>query len=98
MEAMPALMIVLVLVAAILVNFICLIYVSVMVHGDDGVLPVIIGVFRHRYTFIRGWQAANDLGIKPVMIAWTITIVTAFLIVSSLLIIYVVNGSLWGAQ
>lgn len=92
MESMPALIIILVLVAAVIVNLICLIYVSAVVHADDGCMWTILGVFRSTNTFIRGWQAAKEEGITPVMIAWTITIVTVLLIMCPFVIVYAARG------
>lgn len=79
MDPMLVLVITPLLVAALLVNFVCLAYVSAVVHAEDGFFWIIVGFFRSTVTFIRGWQRARELEIKPVMIAWTITIVVAML-------------------
>jgi hypothetical protein len=93
MESIPTAAVFLVLVAAILVNFICLVYVSSVVHGDEGLFAVIMGISRSTRTFVRGWQQADELEIRPVMIAWTITIVVTLLVLCPVIIIYAPRGT-----
>jgi len=52
-------------------NFVCQIYVAVCLYAQHGAFAVINGIIRGTRTFSYGWQGANLLEIRPVMILWS---------------------------
>ncbi len=71
----------LVLVAMIILQII----VVIKLFQNEGALKGILGLICGLYTFIWGWMNANKLGIKNIMIIWTL-----------LLIAYIVLGMMGG--
>jgi ABC-type multidrug transport system permease subunit len=65
----------------IVANFACQVYVSNKLYDEGGAGQVIIGVLRGTNTFIRGWRQANELGIRTLMIVWSIVIALLVLLV-----------------
>jgi hypothetical protein len=56
---------------------VCLILVVVKMYQNEGVVKAILGFICGIYAFIWGWINAGRLGIKNVMIAWTVLILLA---------------------
>lgn len=65
--------------------FICAIIVLIKLFQNEGALKGILGIICGLYTFIWGWMNANKLGIKNIMMIWTV-----------LLVIYIILGMLGG--
>ena len=64
---------------------ICWIIVLIKIFQNDGALKGIIGLLCSLFAFIWGWMHANRLGVKQIMMIWTV-----------LLILYVVFSMLSG--
>jgi len=64
---------------------ICWIIVLIKIFQNDGALKGILGIVCSLFAFIWGWMNANRLGIKNIMMIWTV-----------LLIIYLILGMLGG--
>ena len=64
---------------------ICWILVLIKIFQNDGALKGILGLICGLFAFIWGWMNANRLGIKNIMMAWTV-----------LLILYVIFSMLSG--
>jgi hypothetical protein len=64
---------------------ICAIIVLIKLFQNEGALKGILGLICGLYTFIWGWMNANRLGIKNIMIIWTV-----------LLIIYIILAGMGG--
>ena len=64
---------------------ICWIIVLIKIFQNDGALKGIIGLICSLFAFIWGWINADRLGVKKIMMAWTL-----------LLILYVVFAMLSG--
>jgi hypothetical protein len=59
---------------------VCLILVVVKMYQNEGILKAILGLICGIYAFIWGWINAGRLGIKNVMIAWTVLILVSIVI------------------
>ena len=55
--------------------FVCQIIVVVKMFQTAGALQVILGLICGLWAFIWGWMNAGKLGIKNVMLIWTVLIV-----------------------
>jgi hypothetical protein len=64
---------------------ICWIIVLIKIFQNDGALKGIIGLLCSLFAFIWGWMNANRLGIKNIMMIWTV-----------LLIVYAILAALSG--
>jgi hypothetical protein len=64
---------------------ICAIIVLIKLFQEKGALHGILGFLCGLYTFIWGWMNASRLGIKNIMVIWTL-----------LIILYCVFGALGG--
>ena len=51
--------------------FVCWIIVLVAIFKSGDTLYGVAGIFCGIVAFFYGWSKADDLGVKPVMIAWT---------------------------
>ena len=60
--------------AATIASLVCFIIVLTKLFPKEGVGMGIFGIICGIYTFIWGWQNANALDIKNVMIAWSFCI------------------------
>ena len=58
-----------------LLNFGCFIYVLIKLFSQEGAMKGIFGLICSLYTFIWGWQNADTLDIRNVMMAWSVCIV-----------------------
>lgn len=56
-------------------SLICFIIVLIKLFQNEGALKGILGLICSLYTFIWGWMNSNRLGIKNIMIIWTILII-----------------------
>jgi len=54
---------------------VCAIIVLIKLFQNEGALKGILGLICLLYTFIWGWINANRLGIKNIMIIWTLLII-----------------------
>jgi len=52
-------------------NFVCQIYVANKLYAQHGAFAVVIGVIRANRTFFLGWQSADLLEIRSVMMVWS---------------------------
>lgn len=64
---------------------VCAIIVLIKLFQNEGALKGILGLICGLYTFIWGWMNATKLGIKNIMLIWTV-----------LLIIYMILGFMGG--
>jgi len=76
----------------IILIFGCQIYVSSVLYRDQGLGSIIIGFLQPNTTFFRGWRQANALGIKDVMIFWSILFGILLLMLCGMLLMTGVNG------
>jgi len=53
-------------------SLICFIVVLIKLFQNEGALKGILGLICALYTFIWGWMNANKLGIRNIMLIWTI--------------------------
>jgi hypothetical protein len=58
-------------------SLVCLILVVVKMYQNEGALKAILGFICGIYAFIWGWINAGRLGLKNLMIAWTVLILIA---------------------
>ncbi len=56
-------------------SLICFIIVLIKLFQNEGALKGILGLICGLYTFIWGWINADKLGIKPIMLIWTLLII-----------------------
>jgi hypothetical protein len=56
-------------------SLVCFIIVLIKLFKEKGVLHGILGIICGIYTFIWGWIESARLGIKNIMLAWTVLIV-----------------------
>ena len=59
---------------------ICFIMVLIKLFQENGVLHGILGLICGLYTFIWGWMNATRLGIKNIMIIWTLLIIVSVIV------------------
>ena len=52
-------------------NFICQIYVANKLYAQHGAFAVLLGIIRGNRTFFLGWQSADLLEIRSVMMIWS---------------------------
>lgn len=64
---------------------ICWIIVLIKIFQNDGALKGILGLICSLFAFIWGWMNASRLGVKNIMMIWTV-----------LLIIYMILGAMGG--
>lgn len=64
---------------------ICWIIVLIKIFQNDGALKGVLGILCSLFAFIWGWMNADRLGIKNIMMIWTV-----------LIIIYLILGMLGG--
>jgi len=55
-------------------SLICFIIVLIKLFQNEGALKGILGLICGLYTFIWGWINADKLGIKNIMLIWTLLI------------------------
>lgn len=60
--------------------FVCLVLVVVKMYQNEGLLKAILGFICGIYAFIWGWINAGRLGLKNVMIAWTVLILVSIVV------------------
>jgi hypothetical protein len=61
-------------------SLICAVIVLIKLFQNEGALKGILGIICGLYTFVWGWMNASRLGIKNIMIIWTILIVLGFIV------------------
>ena len=59
---------------------ICGIIVLIRLFQEKGILHAILGFLCMLYTFIWGWMNATRLGIKNIMIIWTLLIIVSIIV------------------
>ena len=67
-------------VIAGIASLVCFIWVLIKLFQEKGVLHGILGLICSIYTFIWGWMNADRLGIRNVMIIWSVAIVIGILL------------------
>ena len=70
-------------------SIICWILVLIKIFQNDGPVKGIIGLICGLFAFIWGWMNATRLGIKNIMMIWTVLIVIY-------LILGMLGGFAWG--
>jgi len=61
-------------------NLACFIIVLIKLFQQKGVLHGVLGLICGLYTFIWGWMESSKLGIKNVMLAWTVLFILSFVL------------------
>jgi hypothetical protein len=89
MSGLATLLFIIVFGLLIIGNFACQIYVASKVFEGA---QVVRGIIRGTRTFIHGWKRADELGIKDIMIFWSILVAALVFIVCTFGAIFVVNG------
>ena len=64
---------------------ICWIIVLIKIFQNDGALKGILGLICSLFAFVWGWMNATRLGVKNIMMIWTL-----------LIVIYVILGAIGG--
>lgn len=59
---------------------ICWIMVLIKIFQNDGALKGILGVICSLFAFIWGWLHANRLGVKNIMMIWTVLLILYFIL------------------
>lgn len=59
---------------------VCFVIVLIKLFQENGVLHGILGLICGLYTFIWGWMNATRLGIKNIMMIWTLLIILSVII------------------
>lgn len=59
---------------------ICLIMVVIKMFQDQGPLHGILGIICGLYAFIWGWLNADRMGIKNIMMIWTLLIIVSIVL------------------
>lgn len=54
---------------------ICWIIVLIKIFQNDGALKGILGLICSLFAFIWGWMNANRLGVKQIMMIWTVLLI-----------------------
>jgi len=60
---------------ALIGSCICWILVLIKIFQNDGALKGVLGLICSLFAFIWGWMNAGRLGIKNIMMAWTVLII-----------------------
>ncbi len=74
----------------LILNFCCQLYISSVFHNEQGLLFVLGACLCVPKLFKQGWQEADTLIIKDVMIIWSI-LLGAFIFLSSTLLLALLN-------
>jgi hypothetical protein len=61
-------------------SLICFIIVLIKLFQNEGALKGILGLICGLYTFIWGWINADKLGIKNIMLIWTLLILVSLVL------------------
>ena len=61
-------------------SLICFIIVLIKLFQTEGALKGILGLICSLYTFIWGWINADRLGIKNIMLIWTLLIIVSIIL------------------
>jgi len=61
-------------------SLVCLILVVVKMYQNEGILKAILGFICGIYAFIWGWINAGRLGLKNLMLAWTVLILISIVV------------------
>ena len=61
-------------------SLICFIIVLIKLFQNEGALKGILGLICGLYTFIWGWMNADKLGIKNIMLIWTLLILVSLVL------------------
>ena len=70
-----------ILVWLVLVAFgICQIFVAIKIFQNDGALKGILALICGLFGFIWGWMNSSRLGIKNIMMIWTVLLILCFIL------------------
>jgi hypothetical protein len=61
-------------------SLVCFIIVLIKLFQNEGALKGILGLICGLYTFIWGWMNATKLGIKNIMMIWTVLLILSIVI------------------
>jgi hypothetical protein len=61
-------------------SLVCFIIVVIKLFQEKGVLHGILGIICSLYTFIWGWMNVDRLGIRNIMIIWSVVIVLSIIL------------------
>jgi hypothetical protein len=73
-----------------LASLVCFVMVVIKLFKEKGALHGILGILCGIYTFIWGWMNAGRLGVKNIMLIWTVLIVVG--IILNVLVLQSVSG------
>jgi hypothetical protein len=59
---------------------ICQIFVAIKIFQNDGALKGILALICGLFGFIWGWMNASRLGIKNIMMIWTVLLIICFIL------------------
>ena len=59
---------------------VCFVIVLIKLFQENGVLHGILGLICSLYTFIWGWMNATRLGIRNIMMIWTLLLILGIII------------------
>jgi len=59
---------------------VCFVIVLIKLFQENGVLHGILGLICSLYTFIWGWMNATRLGIRNIMMIWTLLLILSIII------------------
>ena len=71
-------------------SLVCFVMVVIKLFKEKGALHGILGILCGIYTFIWGWMNAGRLGVKNIMLIWTVLIVVG--VVLNVLVLQSVSG------
>jgi len=71
-------------------SLVCFVLVVIKLFQQKGVLHGILGILCGLYTFIWGWMESGRLGIKNIMMIWTVLLIVG--IVLNVLVMQSLSG------
>jgi len=71
-------------------SLVCFVMVVIKLFKEKGALHGILGILCGLYTFIWGWMNAGRLGVKNIMLIWSVLIVVG--VILNVLVIQSVSG------
>jgi hypothetical protein len=62
-----------------IVSLVCFIMVLIKLFQEKGIVHGILGILCSLYTFIWGWMHADRLGVRNIMMIWSICLVISII-------------------
>ena len=63
-----------------LANVACWLYVLLKIFQDRATIPGVVGLIFWPFAFVYGWAKSIDLGIRHVMLGWTLLLIAAVVV------------------